>query len=48
MAVDVDVSEFPALKAGFMVVRVVMGEGHVVAVSPSDFCVSDHILLFLD
>ena len=38
-AVDTDVPEFPALKAGFMILEMVMGEeGIMVAASPPDFC----------
>ena len=48
VAVDMDVAKFPALEAGFMIVKVVMGEGGVmVAASPPDFGVSDSNLLFL-
>ena len=48
VTVDMDVSKFPALEAGFMVSGVVMGEGCVmVAASPPDFGASDSNLLFL-
>ena len=48
MAVDVDVTEFPALKAGFMVVRVVMIKGYVmVATGPPDFGVGEGSFFFL-
>ena len=48
MVVDLDVSEFSTLKAGFVVVSVVMGEGHViVATGLPDFCASGRDLLFL-
>ena len=41
MAVDTDMSELPALEAGFMIVRVVMGKGCVmVSASLPDFSVS--------
>ena len=41
-AVDMDVSKFPVLEAGFMVSRVIMGEGSVmVATSPPDFSVNE-------
>ena len=47
VTVDVDVSRFPALKAGFMVLGVVIGKGCIiVATSPPDLSVSDNNLLF--
>ena len=48
MAVDADVSDFPVLEVGFMIVRMVVGEGHIiVTTSPPDFGVSDCNLFFL-
>ena len=42
------VSKFPALKAGFMIMGVIVGKGCVIiAASPSDFGVSNGNLLFL-
>ena len=42
MAVNVNVSKFPALETGFMVTGVVMNKGHiVVAAGLLDFYVSD-------
>ena len=47
VAVDVDMTKFPALEAGFMVTGVVMSEGCVmVTASPPDFGVSDGGLFF--
>ena len=49
MAVDIGVAKFPALKAGLMVMEVVMGKGGVVvAASPPDFSINNSDLLFLD
>ena len=48
MAVDTDVSEFPALEAGFVVTGMVMGKGCVmVTACPPDFGASDGNFLFL-
>ena len=48
VAIDTDVTEFPALEAGLMIVEVVPSEGRiVVAASPPDFSVSDGNLFFL-
>ena len=42
MAVDVDMTKFPALEAGFVIMEVVVGKGHVmVATSLPDFSVGD-------
>ena len=42
MAVDVDMTEFLALEASFMVMEMVTGEGHViVTASPPDFSMGD-------
>ena len=48
MAVDVDVSEFPALETGCVIMEVIVGEGYVVVTAgPPDFSVGDSSLLFL-
>ena len=48
VTVDTDVSEFPALKAGFVVIEMVTGKGCIiVATSPPDFGVSDGNFFFL-
>ena len=48
VAVNVDVAEFPALEAGFVITRVVMGKGCiVVAASPPDFSMGDSDFFFL-
>ena len=48
MAVHVDVSKFPALEAGFVVMGMVTGEGYImVAAHPSDLGVDDSDLFFL-
>ena len=42
VAVYVDVTEFPALEAGFMILRVVTSKGCIVVTAgPPDFGVSD-------
>ena len=47
VAVDVDVTEFPALETGFMIVEVVSSKGCiVVAAGPPDFSVSEGDFLF--
>ena len=47
MAVDTDVSEFPVLEAGFMIVEMVTGKGSIiVAVSPPNFSVGDGDFFF--
>ena len=47
VTVDMDVSKFPALEAGFMVLEMITGEGGIiVATSPSDFGVSDGSFFF--
>ena len=47
MAVDLDVTEFLALKAGLMIAGMVMSKGHVmIAASPPNFHVSDGNLFF--
>ena len=49
VAVNADMTEFPALEAGFMVLKVVMDEGCVmVATGPPDFCASDSNFFFFD
>ena len=48
VTVDTDMSKFSALKAGFVVMGVVTGEGHIVVASgPPDFGTSDGNLFFL-
>ena len=48
VAVDVDVSKFPALEVGIVVLGVVTSKGDIMVVaSPVDFDVSDSDLLFL-
>ena len=48
MAVDMDVTEFPALEAGLVIVGVVTSKGCVmVTAGPPDFCASDSDLFFL-
>ena len=47
MIVNVDVSEFPALEAGFVVSEMVTGEGGVIVTAgPPDFGVSDDGFFF--
>ena len=47
VTVDMDVTGFPTLKGGFMVSRMVLGEGSVmVATSPPDFSMSDGNFFF--
>ena len=47
VAVDIDMTEFPALEAGLVVMRVVMGEGCIVITAgPPDFGVSDSNFFF--
>ena len=47
VTIDVDVSEFPALEAGFIGLEVVTGKGGIiVAVSLPDFSVSDGSFFF--
>ena len=47
VAVDVDVTEFPALKTGLMIAGVVAGKGRImVATGPPDFSASDRGLFF--
>ena len=47
VAVDVDMTEFPALEAGLVVTGVVTGKGCVmVAASPPDFSASDSDFFF--
>ena len=47
VTVDTDVTKFPALEAGFVIVEVVMGEGCImVAASPLDFSVGDCSFFF--
>ena len=47
VAVDMDVSKFPVLKAGFVVIGVVTGEGYVmVTAGPPDFGTSDSDFFF--
>ena len=49
MTIDMDVTEFPRLEAGFMVMRVVMSKGCiVVTASPPDFSTDDHGFFFFD
>ena len=48
MAIDVDVTELPALETGFMVAGVVTSKRHVmVAASPPDLGVSEGDFFFL-
>ena len=48
VAVDVDMTEFPALEAGLVVAGMVTSEGCVVvAAGPPDFGVSDSNLFFI-
>ena len=48
VAIDVEVVEFPALEAGFIVTGRVTGKGHVVVtVCLSDFSMGDSSLFFL-
>ena len=48
MAVDADMTEFPALEAGFMIARVVSSKGYVMAAaSPPDFSTGEGDFLFL-
>ena len=48
VAVDADVTEFPALEAGLVIAGVVMSKGYVmVAASPPDFGVSEGNFFFL-
>ena len=48
MTVDMDVAEFPALEAGFVVAGMVSGERYVmVAASPPDFGASEGNFFFL-
>ena len=48
MVIDVDVTKFPALEAGFVVSGMVTGEGCVmVTAGPPDFGASDGGLFFL-
>ena len=47
VTIDVDMTEFPALETGFIVVGRVMREGSImVAASPPDFSVSDGNFFF--
>ena len=47
VTIDVDVTKFPALEAGFMIVGVVTGkEGIMVVASPPDFSASDRGFFF--
>ena len=47
MAVDADVTKFPALETGFMITGVVTGEGYImVTAGPPNFGVSDHSFFF--
>ena len=47
VAVDTDVSEFPALEAGFMIAGVITSKGYVmVTACPLNFSVSDGIFFF--
>ena len=48
MAVDANVTEFPALEAGFVIMGVVSGKGCImVATGPSDFSTGDSNFFFL-
>ena len=47
MTIDMDISKFPVLEAGFMILGMVTGkEGVIVAASSSDFSVSDSNFFF--
>ena len=48
MAVNMNMTEFPALEVGLMVTRVVVGEEHVmITAGPPNFGVGDHGFFFL-
>ena len=48
MAIDMDVSKFPVLKAGLIVVGVIMGRGYVmVTTCPPDLSASKGVMFFL-